>query len=63
MKVLGILWNSTDDTLKITVSKILEEIYVGSETLTKRIVTSVIAKIIDPMGFVEPFVLKGKVML
>ncbi|GBN17638.1 hypothetical protein AVEN_58685-1, partial [Araneus ventricosus] len=61
LKVLGIIWNTKDDTFKLDVQPILNMI----ENLknSKRCVLQTAAKIFDPVGFVSPFNLIIKCLL
>ncbi|XP_037391858.1 uncharacterized protein LOC119262748 isoform X1 [Pygocentrus nattereri] len=55
-KVLGIQWNLEDDTFGFKVS-------VNRKPLTRRGILSTVSSIYDPLGFLAPFVLKGKQIL
>lgn len=58
-KVLGLIWNPSDDDLMITFPK-------SKETLrqqTKRQVLSTIAQVFDPMGLISPFVVIAKIIM
>lgn len=58
MKILGLWWNPTTDTLCYKVQKpIIPEI------LTKRLILSSIAKIYDPIGLIAPVVIKAKIFM
>ncbi|GBN07028.1 hypothetical protein AVEN_253774-1 [Araneus ventricosus] len=61
LKVLGIIWNTKDDTFKLEVQPILNMI----ENLknSQRSVLQTAAKIFDPVGFVSPFNLIIKCLL
>lgn len=54
--VLGIQWSTKDDTFNFNVS--LKDL-----PSTRRGILSVIASLYDPLGFVAPFVLQGKIIL
>ncbi|KAG1713941.1 hypothetical protein GQR58_002015 [Nymphon striatum] len=56
-KVLGYLYNTDDDTLGIK-NKTL-----NIEAKTKRNILSSIASIFDPLGFLNPFIIKGKLLM
>ena len=58
VKTLGISWNITEDTFKISTANVPTEF-----PLTKRNVLRRVATVFDPLGFVSPFVMKAKVML
>ncbi|KAL7827082.1 hypothetical protein SRHO_G00328000 [Serrasalmus rhombeus] len=55
-RVLGIQWNLEDDTFGFKVS-------VNRKPLTRRGILSTVSSIYDPLGFLAPFVLKGKQIL
>ncbi|XP_063989968.1 uncharacterized protein LOC135169161 [Diachasmimorpha longicaudata] len=56
-KVLGLCWHQSSDTFKYKARK-----FKGT-TITKRIVSSEIAQIFDPLGFMAPVVIQGKILL
>lgn len=56
------IWDGKNDTLNIAATKEM----LGEEdvrTLTKRMVLSNTSKIFDPLGFLEPFTVRAKIML
>ena len=55
-RVLGILWNTVDDTFKFEVS-------LKDKPATRRGILSVVAAVYDPLGLVAPVVLTGKKIL
>uniref|UniRef100_A0A914PK88 Uncharacterized protein n=1 Tax=Panagrolaimus davidi TaxID=227884 RepID=A0A914PK88_9BILA len=57
-KILGIQWNSQDDTLSIELKNAKE-----FQTWTKRSVLKFIASTFDPLGFLSPFTMKGKLFI
>ena len=65
-KVLGMHWTSKADVFKFNVS-----LAFGGETkykfipdiITPRMMLSKVAQIYDPVGFLTPFVLEGKVLM
>ena len=59
-KVLGIRWNQTEDTLELGVN----EIFVKADGIkpTKRNILKVIASIYDPVGYIQPVVIKLKLL-
>lgn len=59
-KVLGVLWNTTRDSLYFNVEDIATLAKRVSKP-TKRIVTSIIGKFYDPLGFLSPIVVKFKI--
>ena len=52
-KILGLTWNSTSDTLSLSIEKMIRE----RDSITK------ITKLFDPLGFVEPITVKAKIMI
>ena len=61
-KLLGLLWNTHEDTFKIISGCILDSVE-NVKLLTKRMFCSVTAKVFDPFGFVEPFMIRGKMIM
>uniref|UniRef100_A0A914XCT4 Integrase catalytic domain-containing protein n=1 Tax=Plectus sambesii TaxID=2011161 RepID=A0A914XCT4_9BILA len=57
VKVLGLLWNTEKDTLKISLSATSQ----GTSTVTKREVLQTLASTFDPMGMLAPITVKGKI--
>lgn len=57
-RVLGILWNPSEDYFSISLPK---DIKINS--VTKRNVLSIISQIYDPLGFVSPIVVKAKMLM
>lgn len=62
LKVLGLIWNSERDVLSLSVKKIIEDVK-QLKKITKRSVLSIAATIFDPLGFVEPFTVKAKILM
>ena len=60
-KVLGIVWNSSEDNLKYKVEN--EAIRFCTADLTKRKILSQIARVYDPIGFVAPLLTRAKISL
>ena len=60
-KILGIIWITDDDTLKVDISPFLVEL--DSTIITKRLVLQTAAKIYDPMGIISPFVIRVKFLM
>ena len=64
--VLGIQWNTEKDTFAINVNSRKNPTN-DSKTLhksvTRRCILSVVSSVFDPLGFVSPFVLVGKLLL
>uniref|UniRef100_A0A914V113 Integrase catalytic domain-containing protein n=1 Tax=Plectus sambesii TaxID=2011161 RepID=A0A914V113_9BILA len=56
-KVLGLLWDTEEDNLKISLSAGLA----GASQVTKRGVLQTIASTFDPLGLLAPVMLKGKI--
>ncbi|XP_015119829.1 uncharacterized protein LOC107043042 [Diachasma alloeum] len=56
-KVLGLCWHQSSDTFQYKSRDF------KTETITKRIVSSEIAQIFDPLGFIAPVVVQGKILL
>ncbi|XP_071043833.1 uncharacterized protein [Parasteatoda tepidariorum] len=60
-KVLGYVWNSKDDTLKLECK--FAELSNKFNPLTKRLILKIASKIFDPLGFISPFTLRPKILL
>ena len=59
-KVLGLLWNTKEDTLVFWsghLTKLVKEL-----PATKHSVIKVIASVYDPIGFISPFVISMKIL-
>ena len=54
-KLLGLPWNKREDTLSVTPPDI-------SSDMTKRGILSALASVYDPLGFVSPTMLEGKLV-
>ncbi|KHJ86527.1 hypothetical protein OESDEN_13717, partial [Oesophagostomum dentatum] len=54
-KVLGLMWNSDNDTLAISCS------LQSPDTLTKRLVAHQIASVYDPLGYLVPLLVRAKI--
>ena len=59
-RVLGQIWNTSTDQLKIDLTKILDG--VNHSNVTKRIILSTTAKFYDPLGLISPIVLMFKLL-
>ena len=59
-KVLGIVWNSTEDSLKLKVKSETIDCLNSSEW-TKRSILSQIARIFDPVGFAAALLIRAKI--
>ena len=57
-KTLGLEWNTAIDTFRVTISK-----FPPSETVTKRILISDIAKVFDVLGWFAPATVSMKILL
>ena len=54
-KMLGMVWNMTDDTLSVTFPEPCEQV-------TKRGILRNLASVFDPLGLVSPMNLTGKLI-
>ena len=61
-KILGLTWNSTSDTLSLSIEKMIRERDAITK-ITKRTTLSFASKLFDPLGFVEPITVKAKIMI
>ncbi|XP_064482999.1 uncharacterized protein LOC135395840 [Ornithodoros turicata] len=59
-KVLGAVWDKSEDTLSCSLDSILN--YVDRLTGTKRNVLQAAARIYDPLGFLNPFTVRAKML-
>ena len=62
-KVLGLEWDSNADTISFPLMKVMSETKALHDQLTKRSVLSIAAKPFDPLGLLEPFTVRAKIML
>ena len=62
-KVLGLEWDSNADTISLPLIKVVLESKALHDQLTKRSVLSIAAKVFDPLGLLEPFTVRAKMML
>nr|CAH7758002.1 unnamed protein product [Callosobruchus chinensis] len=60
-KILGILWEPSDDVLMMNLDPVLEKSQL--QMVTKRIVLQTVSKIFDPLGFLSPFIVRAKIIL
>jgi hypothetical protein len=60
MKVLGVFWNITKDTLSVSVGPSLAT---PLENITKRQMLKKVASIFDPQGVIAPYTIRGKILL
>ncbi|XP_043258048.1 uncharacterized protein LOC122400589 [Colletes gigas] len=58
LKTLGIFWNSTNDSIHYAV-----KITTPTRRITKRTISSEIAKIYDPLGLLGPVIITAKILL
>ena len=58
VKVLGLSWNTDNDTLSVEIPSIK-----FSNPVTKRSVVSALAKIFDPLGLLLPITVRGKILI
>lgn len=58
--VLGLQWNTDRDTLRFKMKNIDET---NDQKLTKRIISSMAAKLYDPNGYATPLLLEAKVLM
>ena len=59
--VLGLSWNPYTDNMNIVVGEKL--IHEGSWKFTKRKVLSLVSSVFDPLGWVSPLTVRGKIFL
>jgi hypothetical protein len=58
LKTLGVFWVSHDDTILYSV-----ETKTSMSHITKRSISSVIARIYDPLGLLAPVIVRAKILL
>lgn len=58
LKTLGLVWNSTTDTLQYFINVKYE-----TNKITKRTILSVISQIFDPLGLIEPAIINAKIIM
>ncbi|GFY42726.1 integrase catalytic domain-containing protein [Trichonephila inaurata madagascariensis] len=61
LKVLGLVWNNSDDTVGLDLRSLLSSL--NNKECTKRNVLHTAAKLFDPSGFVSPFLIRIKCLL
>ena len=59
-RILGVIWDHTTDTFRFDLTHLA--CHVSSESVTKRVILRLTAKIFDPLGFVSPFVIQLKIL-
>jgi len=57
-KTLGIAWEETTDQFYFNTS-----VDLGSCKLTKRVILSLVARLFDPLGFLSPYLIIGKILI
>lgn len=64
-RVLGLRWNTNEDTLIFTIrlNNIPEELSRGKKPPTKREILRIVLSIFDPIGFLAPLVVQGKLIM
>ena len=62
-KILGLTWNSTSDTLSLSIEKMIRDRDAITETTKRRTALSFASKLFDLLGFVEPITVKAKIMI
>ena len=62
VKILGLVWNSDCDTLKLSLDKIIQDESTLTK-LTKRSALTIAAKLFHPLGWVEPFTVRVKILM
>lgn len=55
-RALGLQWDIQEDTFKFTTSD-------DNKPITRRGILSTVASLYDPLGFISPFILQGKIIL
>ena len=60
MSALGIKWNSKDDCFCFKISQSEME---SSKSVTKRLITSDVTKLFDPVGWLSPVVIRAKILI
>lgn len=64
-RVLGLLWDSESDCFLFspTLNKIDSELLQGRRVPTKREMLSVVMSVYDPLGFVTPLTIRGRILM
>ncbi|GFW99402.1 integrase catalytic domain-containing protein [Trichonephila clavipes] len=60
-KVLGLSWNTNEDSLTTDTKSLLE--FVSLDKNTKRFILQAVGKIFDPLGLISPFTVRMKCLL
>lgn len=63
VNVLGISWNSVSDEISLYQSKKVCKEECMHHQITKRLALSVISSVFDPLGFLSPVLIKGKLFI
>ena len=59
-KVLGVIWDHMADTFRFDLTHL--ESFISLQSVTKRVILRLTAKIFDPLGLVSPFVIQLKIL-
>ena len=59
LTILGLEWNNVDDTLRVCRGTHFEPV----AQWTQRKVLSVVSSVFDPLGFLAPFVIRGRIIM
>ena len=62
LKVLGISWGPGQDNFCFVVDK-LTNLAKSDKSISKRSVLQLVASLFDPLGWLSPFILRGKLMI
>ncbi|XP_028966704.1 uncharacterized protein LOC114828094 [Galendromus occidentalis] len=62
LKVLGLSWEPKDDVFRFTTSSLSEQ-FESKSSLTKRAVLSIVPSYYDPLGWLMPFTIRGKIIV
>ncbi|XP_003738411.1 uncharacterized protein LOC100906333 [Galendromus occidentalis] len=62
LKVLGVTWDPTNDRLRFVIPKRIRGLDPG-EVITQRSVLSIVASIFDPLGYLSPYLVRGKLII
>ncbi|XP_037520499.1 uncharacterized protein LOC119397132 [Rhipicephalus sanguineus] len=60
VKVLGVLWERKGDTIALTVRNTAS--FAANRPATKRTILQTVASVYDPLGYLSPFTVKGKLI-
>ena len=59
-RILGVMWDHVTDTFRFDLTYL--ESFVSLQSVTKRVILKLTAKIFDPLGLVSPFVIQLKIL-